>query len=484
MTHPVINESVFPMIRFQRLSTDECQRLHWAGLEILERVGMRLYLQEAVDLLKKGGADIEDGNLAFVPPGMVEKALSTAPDRVVLCDRHGRPVMPLEGSRCFYGPGSDCMHIVDHRTGARRQPVLADVVEGTVLCDALPHVNFVMSMVVPSDVTDVLADRYQMQAMLSHTTKPIIVVTYDLDGLVDAIEMAERVVGGEAALRRRPLTACYINVATGLRHNKEALQKLLFLAAKRLPALYIPVSTCGVSAPVTPAGAIAVDYAGTLLGLVLSQLQQEGAPFITTGMQPSPLDLRTLTSPYCDAERGFAQAMSHFYNLPQFALGGATDSKVVDQQAAAEAALTLLTETLGGGNLIHDLGYLASGLTFSFAQLVICDEIVSWIQAFVNGIEISEETLALDLIAEYQDQGPWLESDHTDRNFRRRWYPDLFERADYETWLDRGGQDLGQRAASRVAAILEEHRPEALPQDVQKELEAIVARAGDRAKIS
>jgi trimethylamine--corrinoid protein Co-methyltransferase len=269
-------------------------------------------------------------------------------------------------------------------------------------------------------------------------------------------------------------------VATGLRHNKEALEKLLFLAEKRLPALYIPVSTCGVSAPVTAAGAIAIDYAGALLGLVLSQLKQEGTPFVAPGMQPSPLDMRTLTSPYCEAERGIAQAMAHFYHLPQFSLGGASDSKVVDQQAAAEAALTLMTETLGGGNLIHDLGYLASGLTFSFTQLVICDEIVSWIKAFVNGIEISEETLTLDLIAEYRDQGPYLESEHTLRNYRRRWYPELFERADYETWLARGGQDLGQRATARVEALLEEHRPEPLPQDVEQQLEDVIDRAASR----
>jgi trimethylamine--corrinoid protein Co-methyltransferase len=475
-----VNQTLFPTVHFQRLSEDQCRRIHWASLEILERIGIRLYLQEAIDLLKEAGADIEDGNLALVPPGMVEKALGTAPKRVVLCDRHGRPVMPLEGHRCFYGPGSDCMHIIDHRTRMRRRPVLADVREGVVLCDALENVDFVMSMFVPSDVVDVLADRYQMKAMLSHTTKPIIVVTYDIDGLVDAVEMAERVVGGTVALRRRPLLACYINVATGLRHNREALQKLLFLAEKRLPALYIPVSTCGVSAPVTAAGAIAVDYAGVLLGLVLSQLKQEGTPFITTGMQPSPLDLRTLVSPYCPAERGFAQAMSHFYNLPQFALGGASDSKVVDQQAAAEAALTLLTETLGGGNLIHDLGYLESGLTFSFAQLVICDEIVSWIKAFVRGIEISEETLALDLIAQYRDQGPYLESEHTRRNFRRRWYPDLFERADYETWLERGSQDLGQRAATRVQELLDEHQPDPLPQDVRQQLQDVISQAEDR----
>jgi trimethylamine--corrinoid protein Co-methyltransferase len=480
LTHLTVDQTEYPTAHFQRLSTDQCRRIHWASLEILERIGIRLYLQEAIDLLKKAGADIDDGNLALVPPGMVERALSTAPKRVVLCDRNGRPTMPLEGHRCFYGPGSDCMHIIDHRTGTRRRPILSDVRQGVVLCDALDNVNFVMSMVVPSDVDDMLADRYQMKAMLSHTTKPIIVVTYDLDGLVDAIEMAERVVGGAAALRRHPLTACYINVATGLRHNKEALEKLLFLAGKRLPALYIPVSTCGVSAPVTPAGAIAIDYAGALLGLVLSQLKQEGAPFITTGMQPSPLDLRTLTSPYCPAERGIAQALGHFYDLPQFALGGASDSKIVDQQAAAEAALTLLTETLGGGNLIHDLGYLESGLTFSFTQLVICDEIVSWIKAFVSGIQISEETLALDLIAQYRDQGPYLESAHTLRNFRRRWYPDLFERADYETWLERGGHDLGQRATTRVQELLDEHQPDPLPDDLQQHLQGVITRAAER----
>ena len=149
-------------------------------------------------------------------------------------------------------------------------------------------------------------------------------------------------------------------------------------------------------------------------------------------------------------------------------------------QAAAEAALTLLTETLGGGNLIHDLGYLESGLTFSFPQLVICSEIVSWIKAFVNCIEISDEMLALDLIAEFRDQGPYLGSEHTRKNFRRRWYPDLFERADYETWLERGGQDLGERATSRVKELLEQHEPERLPKDVEQRLEGVIARAGER----
>ena len=144
-----------------------------------------------------------------------------------------------------------------------------------------------------------------------------------------------------------------------------------------MPALYIPASTGGVTCPVTPAGAVALDNAGVLLGLVLSQLRREGAPYIMTGMQPSPMDMRTMTVPYADPQRGIFQALAHLYRLPSFGWGGVSDSKTVDEQAAAEAALTLLAESLAGGNIIHDLGYLESGLTFSLVQLAICEELIA-----------------------------------------------------------------------------------------------------------
>ena len=239
---------------------------------------MRLHLQEAVDLLKRAGAQIADGNLVRVPHTLVERALATAPKCVVLHDRDGNPVMPLEGLRCYYGPGSDTLNIVDHRTGERRKPVLKDVKEGTILCDALPHVDFVMSMALPMDVDPAIADVYQMEAMLSYTTKPILMVSYELQGLVSALEMAEAVAGGEEALQRNPFVACYINAVSGLVHNKEALQKLLYLSEKGLPALYIPSSTGGITSPVTPAGAVALDNAGVLAGLVLSQLTRKARP--------------------------------------------------------------------------------------------------------------------------------------------------------------------------------------------------------------
>ena len=476
-----INDKTFGGVQYGRLSPEQCQKLHNASLEILARTGARLYDQEAIDLLKKAGASVSEGNRVRIPAGLVEKAFSTVPKRVALYNRHGQSPLFLEEGNCYYGAGSDCLNIIDHRTGERRKPVLQDVVEGITVCDALPHIDFVMSMFLPFDVNAMVSDRYQMEAMLNTTTKPIVYVTNEFSGCVDAVEMAEAVVGGAEALRQRPLAACYINVTTGLRHNEEALQKLLFLADKGLPLLYIPVIIGGISGPITTAGSMALVNAGVLTGLVLSQLKREGAPFITSGWGGEGLDMQTMVSPYCPPDsKGVAHDLAHYYNLPMFSLGGCSESKLVDQQAAAEAALTLMTETLGGGNLIHDLGYLESGLCGSLAQLVICDEIVGWLEHFMAPVEISDETLALDLIDEIGPDGQFLDTEHTLARFREKWYPGVFERGNYAQWQAAGGKSLGERAAERVEEILAEHQPEPLPDDVAQAIRAIVRRAEER----
>jgi trimethylamine--corrinoid protein Co-methyltransferase len=442
---------------------------------------VRLYDQEALSLLAKAGAFISEGNRVRIPAGLVEKAFSTVPKQVALYSRHGQPALTLEGHRCYYGTGSDCLFVRDHRTGERRQAVLEDVIEGMTLCDGLPNVNFVMSMFTPSDVNAGVFDRYAMAAMLNHTSKPIIFVNNDYDGCPDAVEMAELVAGGAEPLRQKPSVACYVNVTSALRHNGESLRKLLFMAEKGLPVLYIPVVTGGMSGPITPAGSQAMSGAAVLTGLVLSQLKREGAPFIMPGFAGDALDMRTMVSPYCAPEtKGLAHEMAHYYRLPMFGEGGMSEAKLPDQQASAEAALTLLVASLGGVNLIHDMGYLESGLCGSLIQLAICDELVGWIEHFVAPIEVSEETLALDLIDEVGPDGQFLATEHTRDHYREHWYPSLFERDCYQNWFTEGEKTLAERAADRVKEILGEHIPDSLPEDLRVRLTAIVRRAEAR----
>jgi trimethylamine--corrinoid protein Co-methyltransferase len=466
-------------IQYQRLSVEQCDKLHHASLEILSRTGVRLHLPEAVDLLRSAGASVEDGNRVRIPAALVEQALRSVPQQVTLYDRHGKEALFLEDRRCYYGPGSDCLFIVDHRSDQRRHAVLHDVVEGVRVCDALPHIDFVMSMFLPSDIDAEISDLHQMAVMLHNTTKPIIFVTNEFEGCVKAVAMAEAVAGGAESLQTAPFVACYVNVTSGLRHNEEALQKLLFLAEKGLPALYIPLVTAGMSGPVTLPGSMAALNAGTLTGVVLSQLKREGAPVVVPGSGLVIIDMRTMVTPYCSPDgKGMTHAVGQHYNLPVFGLGGASESKLVDQQAAAEAALTLMVETLNGANLIHDLGYLESGLSGSLAQLVICNEIVSWLEHFVAPVEIDDDTLALDLVDQLCPEGTYIEHRHTLRHFREHWYPDLFERGNYDQWRKAGGQSLGERAAARVEAILAEHTPEPLTETASQAIAAVLSEKG------
>jgi len=462
---------------FRQLSDDQLQEIHFASLEILERTGVRLYLQEAVDILKKAGARVFDDNRVCIPSHLVEWALKTVPKRVVLCDREGNRVIPLEGNKSFFGPGSDCLNIIDHRTGERRKTQISDVVDAMKVCESLPNIDFVMSMFHPWDVPGPVLDRFQMEVMLSHTRKPIVFVTPNFEGCIDCVEMAEAVAGGPIELRQHPFIGCYINVSSDLKHNKEALQKLLYLAEKGIPTTYTSDSQRGATSPVTRAGALALTGAGHMVGLVLSQLMREGAPFIWGAWQQA-LDLRTQIVPYADPDtKGLGAAQAHYYGLPYFGMAGCSDAKVLDAQAGAEAGMSLLIDALSGANLIHDLGYLESGLTGSLQLLVICDELVGWIRSFMQGTEVNADTLAIDVIDEVGPDGHFLESDHTLKHFKNDWRSNLLDRQNYESWAEAGRKSILETAGEKVEEILNNESAMVLPQEIQKKIRSIRERA-------
>jgi trimethylamine--corrinoid protein Co-methyltransferase len=461
--------------RLRKLSDDQVERLHHASLEILERTGVRLFEPEALELLQTKGVKVEDGNRVRLPAGLIEWALSVAPKRTVLCDRNGQRVMPLERNNVFYGPGSDCPNVIDVRTGERRPGTLQDIVEASLVCDGLPNIDFLMSFCVASDLSQETADRHQMRAMLMNSTKPILFVTTEFEGCVDAIRMAEIVAGGEEELRRNPICACYINVTHAMRHNQEALRKLLFLAAKGLPTTYTPVVLRGATGPVTAAGAIALANAGELAGLVIAQLKREGAPVILTGGVNDMLDMRTTVDAYADpTNRVMLVELAHRYDLPIFGLTGCSDSKLPDEQAAAEAAFSIILETLAGAQMAHDVGYLEGGMTNSIEQIVICDELIAYTKQFMRKLEINADTLALDLIDQVGPDGDYLSADHTLNHFRQDWYPKLFDRRNYEDWKNAGGKTLRQRAQEKALKLLSSHKPEPLPADIQARIDEIV----------
>jgi trimethylamine--corrinoid protein Co-methyltransferase len=458
------------------MGPETCEQIHGASLEVLERVGIEVHDAEAREILGGHGAEVDELRVRL-PGTMVEEALSLTPSRLTLWDRHGDVAIRAWGYKTAFGGGSDCLYVLDHRSGKRRKALLKDVREAVTLMDALPHIDFVMSAFLPSDVDQQVYDRYQMEVMLKQTTKPIVFVTPDVDGCVTMVEMCEIVAGGEEAFRQRPFASCYINVTSGLVANEEATQKCIYLARKGLPLLYIPLNAGGVNSPATTAGCMATMNAGTLLGIVLAQLVRPGTPVAVPGWNGGPYNLQTMVGNYVLAdEQGVATSMGRFYDLPVFGLGGSTDSKVLDQQCAAEAALSLFTAHLNGANIVHDCGFMDAGMQGSLQLLAIDNDLIGFIRAATAPVEVSEETLALDVVEELGPRGDYLAHEHTYEHFREPYYSALADKRQYDDWADHGGTTMEERAGQQVKRILASHETDPLPEDVQTALREIVAR--------
>jgi trimethylamine--corrinoid protein Co-methyltransferase len=163
-----------------------------------------------------------------------------------------------------------------------------------------------------------------------------------------------------------------------------------------------------------------------------------------------------------------------------FHFAGCSDAKTFDQQASLEGALWVMLAALNGGNLVHDMGYIDNGLTTSYQQLVVMDEVVGLVARFMEGIEVSEETMALEVIDQVGPGGNYLAEEHTLKHFRRNWFPALLDRSNYSAWREAGRLSLGDRATARARELLETHKPTPLSAEAAEGLAAIVARAEKR----
>ena len=475
-----VDSMAFSSPQFTVLSVSQLQELHLAALEVLRRTGIRFHHQEALEMLKSAGAFVHDGNLVRFPAAMVEEAIASAPSRIVMCDRDGEPAVWLEGTKVWFGTGSDCLNFLDPETGEHRRFTRSDIVAGYRLCDALPNIHFVMSIGIPAEVDPAVAYDTQMALMLEHTTKPIVFVTDDRASCQRAIDMAATVAGGHEALIEQQHILLYSEPSSPLQQSETAVDKLLLMSQNRLPIVHSPAPLMGGTGPITMASGLAMALAEIQSSLVVHQLKNRGAPFVF-GCGLHHLDMRSAQICYGSPEFQLTKAaiaqIGRWYGLPTWGYAGCTDAKTVDEQAAAESMLSVLMAKLSGANLIHDVGYVESGLTTSFEMIVLTDELVALTDNLMKGIEINDGTLMLDEIHNIGPGGHFMDTEQTLSRFRDFWYPGLLDRGRREQWLAEGATTYGQRLNARVKEIVKAHRPKPLDAETRQQLQEIVAQA-------
>ncbi|MBS3812878.1 trimethylamine methyltransferase family protein [Candidatus Bipolaricaulota bacterium] len=457
---------------------EQHKRIYNGALEILERVGSEFHSEEAVSMLEGAGATVVDDNVVKMPSSMVENALNTCGKRLVLSDRNLNHTMFLEGDNTYFGPGSETPYTIDPYTGERRSCEKNDVVRAATVVDKLENIDFVMSFALANDVPKANADLHHFEAMVKNTAKPILFTAWDLDGLKGIYEMSVAVAGGEEEFRTNPFILLYDEPSSPLKHSKEAVEKLIYSTEKGIPIQYVPTPSLGAAGPISLAGAYALTEAEYLAGLVLSQVVREGSTLIFGG-GPTTMDMKTTVFSYSAPETMLSLALrkeaGDYLGVPAFNAGGFTDSKEIDQQAGLEVANSLNAAALAGGNIVHDVGYLESGMTSSLELLTIADEEISMIDRFIKSVQVNRETIGVDEIAKVGPGGNYLTSQQTISKFKEDvWSPDIIDRNVYEGWEEKGKKSLRDKAREKVQDILENHEPEELNDDVSNELAKIV----------
>ena len=450
-------------------------RLHEAALAVLSDPGVDIKHAAGRRLCAEAGATVEGLNVRM-PPELVQSAIESAPRSWPLTQRgDAREPLELSPDHSWSGTGPDCPYVRDAKTGRRRRASLADVFSYAALVDRLPAVDFHMSMALPEDVPADKVDLIQFAAMLSATGKPLVASSPFGGGRLRTMHQMATICGSPESF------ACLVMSSPPLMLDEIAVDKLITGGELRIPIVLAPSPSSGTTAPASLAADLLVALAEVLAGLVVHQAAAPGAPFVF-GAGCGVTNMRTSVEAYLPpsvllGNHAAVEAATR-YGLPSWSYGPTSDSKTVDAQLGVEYGLSSLLGILSRATLLHDVGYLESGMQSSCEALVLGDDLRGFASEVADGLLLDDAALAIDEIRAVGPGGSHLGRKMTRRNYRRFWHSDLLDQSRYEAWAGSGAQTLEERLRNRTLKLLEEPASFSLPAGATRELEGLLATAG------
>jgi trimethylamine--corrinoid protein Co-methyltransferase len=458
------------------LSRDEIEQIHKTSMRAMEEVGVKFPYEEALAVFEKHGFKT-DGEKVFFKEQQVMDALASVPRPFTIhAPNPDKSVVVGDGSPVFV-PGYGAPFLVDYEVG-KREPTMADYEDLVRLADALPNQDMSGHLLVePADVASEAAHLLMLKAHMLHSDKPFIGSAEGEAGARNTMEMAQILFGEE--IGDRPVTVGLINSLSPLGYSDEMLRALMVYARHRQPVIIAALAMAGSTGPITLAGLLAMQNAELLAGVVLTQLINPGTPAIY-GSTSTNIDMKTgalaIGSPECSLMISGHAQLARYYGLPSRSGGTLADASFPDAQAGFESMFGLLTTVNSGIDFVlHAGGILTSYLAFSYEKLVLDDEMCGMMRRYEEGVEISPETLAYDVIANVGSDGNYLMEMHTVKRCRTEfWTPAVADRAGLEEWMDTGRKRAVDRAHERWQMLVAEHEDPPLDETTIRQLESFV----------
>ena len=450
---------------YKPLSEAGVKLINEAALDALETIGLADAPESGVESMTKAGAVLgADGRLRF-PRSLVEDMISIAARDFTLFGRDPSYDMHLSGSKVHYGTAGAAVHMVDVDGKNYRESTVQDLFDAAKLVNSLDNIHFLQRPMVCRDISD----NYEMDlntiyACCKGTTKHVGVSFTEAAYVDGALELLHLIAGGEDKWRERPFVSnSNCHVVPPMKFSTESCLVMERLISGGMPVLLLSAGQAGATAPAPIAGAIVQAVAECLAGLIYVNSIKPGHPAIF-GTWPFVSDLRTGAMSGGSGEQALLTAgcsqMHKFYNLPGGAAAGITDAKLPDMQAGWEQMCSNVMAGLSGLNLGYEsAGMHASLLGFCHESLILGNDLLGQANRCVRGIEVTKDTVSLDVIRETCSTGPghYLGSDQTLALMETDYvYPDISDRTSPKEWLEIGKPDLLENATKRKIAILSE----------------------------
>ncbi len=467
-----------PRLKLDILSKEDIQRIHEATLSVIEKTGVRFPSARALDIWEEHGATVDrHKQIVKAPADLIEQALGTAPPEYILAARSQDQDLSLDGNHVYVGTDGCGVEVIDLYSGERRGSTIQDVTDIAVVADYLPEVAFHWVAVSAQDRPVQTRSLHELHTIWENSTKHV--QTESIYSVVEAkaaVEMATAIAGGSVALRQRPVLSIMQCTLPPLGQDGGSIDAALIAAEAGLPVGFMTMTSSGSTAPVTLAGNLVVGNAEVISALALIQLAYPGAPVFYAAAQTS-MDLRsggyTGGGPEDFLFGAATNMLADFYNVPLSMGSFATGAKEPNWQAGVDNTMSTFMASVVMSDMLLGVGLLHGSRIWSFAQMLMDCEIFDMVWHMMKGIDINDQTVALEVIDAVGPAGNYLAQKHTKRNMRHIWVPKYMDRRTYNEWQERqdGAVDW---AAAEARRILENHQPERLDAALSNELQKII----------
>jgi trimethylamine--corrinoid protein Co-methyltransferase len=453
-----MQEKIMEFPKIEALNPDEVDEIHSAALRILDEVGFKTDSPEVVSLFKENGVTQREGVIR-IPSTLVEKALDSAPRTIQLFTLSGNPWRTIGEGNSLIFTGHQAVFVLDYGASETRPGLKQDTVNFTRLANAVEEIDGIAVQVYTQEVPRHSAIIHAMESMLSYSEKPLFFAPEWKDAFLTICELA-RVATGINDLGKNPFLIAQPSPISPLFWVKGSAQCIVEAAKAGIPLAVLPMPIPGMAGPVTLAGALALQQAETLLGFVVAQLVNPGTPviygaaWVTFDMAGGGIDIG---SPEKYLLSIATPQLARRLGVPCMAAGPDTNSHLLDIQNGVEKSLSAAADFLSGTDVIVNTGMFSNALTVSLEQVLIDAEIISMLRRIRRGIEVNEDTLAIDAIKRVGAKGEFLSDPHTLSHFRQELWDTrnpLFQRDKFDKWKDAGAREVVDLAHRRVEEVL------------------------------